>query len=41
LNGFIRYLKKPYYRIPKKFLRVEGNGNKLTQFAIRNPFLKS
>jgi hypothetical protein len=40
LNGIIKSLKKPCYKLPKKYLRVEGNGNKLTRFAIRNPFLK-
>jgi hypothetical protein len=36
LNGSMRSLKTPYYKSPKKYLRSEGNGNKLTRFATRN-----
>ena len=36
LNGSMRSLRIPYYKSPKKYLRSEGNGNKLTRFATRN-----
>ena len=36
LNGNMRSLKTPYYKSPKKYLRLEGNGNKLTRFATRD-----
>jgi hypothetical protein len=36
LNGDMKSLRKPYYKSPKKYLKSEGNGNKLTRFVIRN-----
>lgn len=36
LNGDMKCLRTPYYKSPKKYLRSEGNGNKLTRFATRN-----
>ena len=36
LSGNMRSLKTPYYKSPKKYLRLEGNGNKLTRFATRD-----
>ena len=36
LNGDMKSLRKPYYKSPKKYLKSEGNGNKLTRFATRN-----
>ena len=41
LKGSMRFLRTPYYRSQSRSLRLEGNGNKLTQFAIRNSSLKS
>jgi hypothetical protein len=40
LNGDMKSLKKPYYKSPKKYLKSEGNGNKLTRFATRNLSVK-
>ena len=40
LSGNMKSLRKPYYKSPKKYLRSEGNGNKLTRFALGS-FLKS
>jgi hypothetical protein len=36
LNGDMKCLRTPYYKSPKKYLKSEGNGNKLTRFATRN-----
>jgi hypothetical protein len=36
LNGDMKFLKTSYYKSPKKYLKLEGNGNKLTRFATRN-----
>ena len=36
LKGNMRSLRIPYYRSAKRYLRSEGNGNKLTRFATRN-----
>jgi len=34
LKGNMKSLRNPYYKSPKKYLRLEGNGNKLTRFAL-------
>jgi hypothetical protein len=41
LNGDMKSLRKFYYKSPSKYLRSEGNGNKLTRFATRNLSAKS
>lgn len=41
LNGAMKSLRKPYYKSPKKYLNSEGNGNKMTRFAIRNLSVKA
>jgi hypothetical protein len=41
LSGSMRPLRNPYYKSLSKSLRSEGNGNKLTKFAIRNLSLRS
>ena len=41
LKGNMRSLRNPYVKLPKRFLRLEGNGNKLTRFATRNFSLKA
>jgi hypothetical protein len=41
LNGNMKSLRIPYYKSPNKYLRSEGNGNKLTRFATRNLSAKS
>jgi hypothetical protein len=41
LKGSMRYLRIPYYKSPKRYLRLEGNGNKLTKFAIHSLSVKA